>query len=320
MSLLNDYPADENQILSSIETASDDIMIRRNCGSRWKHELFNKGYGFFDMEESGLGSKRLIDVERCFAPSRKFFATELARLTMFIFTVVMYFVNMYRKVYDNRRYMYFVYLTNWTLTFTIVYQLLILLISTRPGRSILARHNPTDPGYIVKIIWLLYSFMLPMNILVVSMFWMLEYPTKEQKAVNINMVFPHAISCIFVILDGFVISTIPLRMKQVIFNMIYALVYTAFTLIHGLVIKNGDGINKDLPLYSVVDWDKKPIGTLITICMIVFIGVPLIFTILWTLSLWSKCCKFDGSHRPTITHQEEDSKTDVNPLYGSAAV
>jgi hypothetical protein len=97
---------------------------------------------------------------------------------------------------------------------------------------------------------------------------------------------------ILIMMDGFVINRIPIRLKQIVFVYAYSLAYLVWSLIHFAAdignpetIDNDPDTNDDA-IYGVLSWRDSPGGAAILCLILFFVGIPLIFVFVWAVSLW----------------------------------
>lgn len=93
---------------------------------------------------------------------------------------------------------------------------------------------------------------------------------------------------ILVLIDGFVLSRIPIRMKQLIFIEVLAILFILWTVIHaysgiGNPYKD-DGSRDDDALYESLRWKTNTSGTAILSVLVVFVLSPLVFLLCRALS------------------------------------
>lgn len=258
-----------------------------NYWKQWNYELWDRNVGLFHKDLEGLeddGANEddvptldqvqwFWNIQECLLPVN--IVTIMFRVVFFTVTLYMFYVTIMQDHYDDARHEFLYYLTHWTLIVTVLYQLVVLLFTFG---VVSAAH--------IDFLWGLYSLTLPLNVLISLMYWGLVYPFSEDELGFIS-VFIHGISCLFVIIDGFFLSTIPLRMKQVLFIVSFAFCFLFWSLIYGLVISHDN-------LYEVIDWDDHPLKTTIIVLILLFIFLPFIFSLLWlaaTFTLYTRIYK-----------------------------
>ena len=88
---------------------------------------------------------------------------------------------------------------------------------------------------------------------------------------------------ILVMIDGFVLSQVPLRMKQFVFFESFSLVYCVWTLIHaysgmGNPYAEGDEpTESDDAIYDSIAWKNNMKPTVILIMVLLLVANPIIF-------------------------------------------
>ena len=210
-------------------------------------------------------------------------------------------------------------LTHWTVVLTIVYFGIALAVSLSPWSVEQPRHGE-PPSVLVRFAWAFYSCVLPMNILVVLLYWTLDY--EPGQTITVNTISLHAGTCLLVLIDGNLIAKIPIRLKHIVFVESMAVLLVIWTLINDLT-GIGDGVwpgedsdqnNADDALYSVLDWSDDPGRAAIISVIVIFAVIPIVFVVCWMLTVWSCCLKCDGSRRQ-LYQEDEGGKADRNPTY-----
>mmetsp|Transcript_2968 Transcript_2968/g.4673 ORF Transcript_2968/g.4673 Transcript_2968/m.4673 type:complete len:130 (+) Transcript_2968:124-513(+) len=84
-----------------------------------------------------------------------------------------------------------------------------------------------------------------------------------------------------IIIDGFLLSRLPLRMKQFILPETFAFIYVLWTIIHsfsGIGNPYADaGEQNDDAIYDVLAWKNKTIGAVILTLVLLFVVSPILF-------------------------------------------
>ena len=97
----------------------------------------------------------------------------------------------------------------------------------------------------------------------------------------------HGISWIIIGIDGILISRIPIRMKQLLFNEIFAICYLVWSVLQSVLNVGNPWYNnkgENDPIYSVVDW-KDETGFAIGLSVgLLFVGVPIAFLLCRAIS------------------------------------
>ena len=126
-----------------------------------------------------------------------------------------------------------------------------------------------------------------MALIVTILFWLLVY---DGSPLEYHDVIQHGIYFVFVLLDGMIISRIPIRLKQLLpLEGIYV-VYLIWTLIHGLSPMGNPNSSDDDPetdddaLYFSLNWKKRPVGALVLIIFLLFLAIPILYILLMVIS------------------------------------
>lgn len=222
-------------------------------------------------------------------------------------------------IYAKNDWVWMGYLSNWAL----VLSTLSLLCSwactvwshticKQPRHDIGHDANETNvqistsltPSLFVKVTWILFTLASVTELLVTILFWALLRYNHFYLTVMV-----HGIIGFLVLMDGLVVGRIPIRFKHSIFLLIEIILYLIWDLLHDFFYM-GDGPYRganDDPLYSMLDWTENPAGSAILVILVVFVGCPLLYTLVWMLSVLGchscgdrrQCCflQLDGSRR-----------------------
>jgi len=274
------------------------------CFYRFRQELAC-AYGLFALDEL---DGTVLDVKRTFAPDPIAW-TVAARVVLSALALAAMVYSLISYPTENR-WIWMGFLTHWTVVLTIVYLALALAVSLSP-RALAQPANGRPPSTLVRFAWAFYSLTLPQNILVVLLYWTLDYTPGQ--VISFNTISLHAGTCLLILIDGNLLSTIPIRFKHILFVEGVAVLLVIWTLINDLVgIGDGewegedaDQNNQDDNLYSVLDWSDNPTKAAIISVIVIFAVIPIIFTLCWLMSVWSRCLKCDGSRRKIYQEMEE---------------
>lgn len=111
----------------------------------------------------------------------------------------------------------------------------------------------------------------PMEVTVTILYWVLEF----EGTFSYVSIMSHGGVMILVVIDGFVLSRVPLRMKQFVFFESFALVYCVWTLIHAY---SGMGNPyADDAIYDSIAWKNNMKPTVILIVVLLLVANPIIF-------------------------------------------
>ena len=185
------------------------------------------------------------------------------------------------------------YLTQWTLLLTCIYMACSLYLSTITNTD----NKKTLQGLknyqwqLVKITWGLFSIVSCAGGGVVLMYWLAIYDYTSG-APEYYSVMSHGVAFLLVLIDGFVLNKIPLRLKHYLFTVSYGLLFVGWSLIAAYAnIDNPDTSSEDNTeaLYSILDWINSPVSATISSVGVNFVVLPLYAIIFWGVSI--SCCR-----------------------------
>lgn len=272
---------------------------KSNCCSLLLSELSPCQDYFSSMDSTGLR----LDIEESFGPSSV--AAVVAKVALGGFTIYTWISSFIGS--DNKDF-FMAYLTNWTLSFQVIYHIFSLWNSLSPPLGVNAR---------IKFTWWFYNMVQHLNIIVVLLYWLTVYDPDDTE-LDFNQVSPHAATCVVALLDGLIVNRIPIRIYHWYSSVLPVNVaYLAWSVVHSFTdIGNpnesdeDDTTNDDL-IYSAVDWQDDTVGTLIFVLIVVFVAGPIVQLILFTLSLYSPCCRI--SRRYEEDEEEDDFAHNKGP-------
>eukprot|EP00567_Pseudictyota_dubia_P014040 CAMPEP_0197433350 /NCGR_PEP_ID=MMETSP1175-20131217/1253_1 /TAXON_ID=1003142 /ORGANISM="Triceratium dubium, Strain CCMP147" /LENGTH=314 /DNA_ID=CAMNT_0042961701 /DNA_START=193 /DNA_END=1137 /DNA_ORIENTATION=+ len=282
---------------------------RTNCCARLFHEARRP---LFSCDE---GADTALNVEASFAP-QPIVKSFILRLIFFLYLISVMIQDILQTPKHNR-FIYMGYLTRWSQVISIAYALCATIATM--WRACLAQPNAGEsPRFWVRLTWALYAIAAPLSVIVVLLFWTLDYTPDDD--VTYRMVANHGLTCAFVLFDGNVVAMIPLRLKQIIFTELVAVAYVIWSVIHAFTgIGDGswpeeDPEEEDFALYDVLDWRENPGKATIVSLVVIIVVVPLIYLLCWSLSMWSKWCTFDGSRRRVVISKPEEQSSQEEEL------
>jgi len=233
---------------------------------------------------------RVIDVQATFAPE-PIWRSILIRASFLGLTLIS---MIYSIVSFGEKWIWAGYLTHWGVIFAIIYQAISLMFSLKPSMIVQPPHNE-QPSVLIKFNWVIYSLATVFEITITFLYWFLIY---SGESLTFLSVFVHGPLALILILDGSMISKIPVRLKHITWIESVAILYLIWNVIHSLTdIGVSSENNLGRPLYSVMNWQDLPKSAVIYSAFILLVLIPLIFLLIWTLSIFSGRCKFDGSNR-----------------------
>ena len=230
----------------------------------------------------GHSIDRVIDIPASFSPMGVI--TQLAKTV----TMGTGIFTLYWGLGRDLRVFWLAYLTHWALTFAILYLLLSFL------NSFISVTQPpplqTQVGFRVKLTWILFTIACNLQIVVTVAYWFVIYDGTTMSSYSI---LSHGVVAVMVLIDGFIINTIPVRLRHWIeFVFPIGLLYLIWSFVHyKLSIGNPDyydedpDTNDDL-IYGVLNWGEEPQPTqaLIVSAMILFVLSPLSQILMWFIS------------------------------------
>lgn len=187
---------------------------------------------------------------------------------------------------DERKY-YLIYLTNWCHLFTVVYAWLSFLLSIVPLLTKTTGDNNNSPGIIVRFTWGMYSVVSTIQMVVVLLYWLVEYQGGSDRP-SYSQIMKHGVFMVLVLLEGLILNSIPIRVKQIAFPTLVAILYCIWTLLHaffdiGNPLENdNDETTDDDAIYGIVNWRKRPELSAEVTIIATFVVQPVLFLTLWT--------------------------------------
>ena len=146
---------------------------------------------------------------------------------------------------------------------------------------------------LVKITWFFYGVAAPVELMIVLLYWTLDY--KSGDSISYGTIYAHAILAVLLLIDGNLISHIPIRSKQIIFSTCVAILYVIWTIIHSAADIGNGNYDGDL-LYNVIDWKDKPAKTSVYVVIIITVVNPIMFCIVWYCSLIGRVLNHQGQN------------------------
>mgnify|MGYP005848831407 CR=1 FL=1 len=222
------------------------------------------------------------------------------------------------------RVFYLAYLTHWSLLVTMAYFISSWFHTLQNSSTLLQRKYTTTtttnstttnqqqnhPTILHKLTWGLFALAAPAEIVVTVGYWTLEWDGSTGTGFYYRNIMVHGGCLILVLLDGFYINRIPVRLRHFGLLFAYLLLYMIWTLIHALLeIGNPDYENDD-NLYTALQWKEEPWSTLQYAGLFLLVLAPLAFCFVWCLSLYSCPCNWSGDNRRYVDDAEDNSTGD----------
>ena len=236
------------------------------CCGRFKTE-FMKSEWFTEKDTNG---KTLLWSET-FCTTRPNHVVGMLKVFLFVFTVSVYFHGV---ILSTDPLFFLAYLTNWSLTYALVYQCLSMFNTW-----------VFDSLMIMKMTWVMFEVAAVHEIVTTVCFWTVEYNSSLYQ-MNYYTAMAHGGVMIAILVEGLLVNRTPIRIKHVLFVQGFALLYLIWTLIQNLVIeKNPYSEDDDVALYDALAWKKNTKNAAIFATLIMFVFIPLIHLVLWGVSL-----------------------------------
>jgi len=239
----------------------------------------------FDLDEHSSASPskaQRLDVERTFSPRPKRLNLTI-KFFLFFLIVAVTVQSISQKTHPD---FWLAYLTHWGVVFSLAY------ISTSVGSAVYLHLRPPANtgvlegglGLLLKTTWALFAIAFPAEIVITILFWLLEFDG-NLKYVSVMV---HGGFAALLLIDGLLLSRIPLRMKQLLLSQAFCFFYILWGGIHaysgiGNPYKD-DGTQDDDAIYGSIAWKAKPIDTTILVVGVFFLVNPIVFLVCRLLS------------------------------------
>jgi len=161
-----------------------------------------------------------------------------------------------------------------------------------------------------QIIWMSYTVAVNMGFIIVILYWTLDY---EGGSITYKNAMIHGILSLLVFLDGAIVNRIPIRFKQISWVYLVELIYILWNIIHAFSgIGNPESVDVDPDtdddaIYGVLNWNERAGKAVIVIVLVFFLATPLLFLIIWSMSLCFKPRYLDNESYEEISDDEEES-------------
>ena len=127
----------------------------------------------------------------------------------------------------------------------------------------------------------LFAIALPVEIMITILFWVLEFDG-EVKYISVMV---HGGGMALIVIDGFLLSRIPLRMKQFLLFQTFTILYLIWNVVHaysGIGNPYNDGESQDDDaIYASLAWKNNTMGAAILSAGIVCVANPVLFLLCW---------------------------------------
>ncbi|KAL7434347.1 hypothetical protein ACHAXH_002488 [Discostella pseudostelligera] len=235
---------------------------------------------------------RHLGVIRTFSPRpRPVYITIKLFLAAWILAILTMSID--RVTYPN---FWLAYLTHWGYVITAMYGVMspicamYLALRPPPPESVntltcCGTGGGGVAGFLVKTTWALLAIVVPAEVIITILFWALEYEAGE--SISYVTVMVHGGTMILLFIDGFVLSRIPLRLKQFVFFETFSSLYLLWNIIHAYsgIGNPYDGVSQDDDaIYSSLDWNTTPTKAIIMSVLVLLVANPIMYGICWLVS------------------------------------
>lgn len=166
---------------------------------------------------------------------------------------------------------WFIYLTNWTLLWEVIYLCLACACTWKYGFD---KGTLRETPALFTVTWVFQNIAMGATFIVCVLYWVLVYSGGTVFVLGVHV---HGINWIMMLIDRF-LTRQPIYYSHVYQPMIYALVYSIWSIIHSYSgIDNGS--RKGTYIYTSTDFKGNPFSFII-VTIVVFIVAPLFHTIM----------------------------------------
>jgi hypothetical protein len=245
-------------------------------------------------------NQRELDIAASFTPCSN--VTLLWKCFLCGFTV---FTLVYSFV-DDRPHAEFTltHVTNWALVAASLYSIASVMNSVMfrvgstcaPQAAAQLANKRTNPGFCIRLEWVLFELAAHMEAMVTLLFWALLFDPDIH--IRFLPITTHGVLLVLVLIDGFLVNRIPLRwMHYFGFILPIEMLYSVWTYIHyvadiGNPWNNDTDGNDDAIYPEVIRWDddgwKKALAY--SVGLVLVVG-PLFFGLLWCISNGNLACR-----------------------------
>mmetsp|Transcript_28403 Transcript_28403/g.48992 ORF Transcript_28403/g.48992 Transcript_28403/m.48992 type:complete len:302 (-) Transcript_28403:300-1205(-) len=193
------------------------------------------------------------------------------------------------------------YLTHWGFLVTTAYTIMSAISAVY-----LAMRPPANPGVLeggvgllVKTTWALLAIAVPAEVMITILYWVLEF----DGTVEYVSVMVHGGGMVLIIIDGFLLSRLPLRMKQFIFSEMFCFFYILWSVIHafsgiGNPYRVDDDRDEDA-IYDSLAWKTNTVFAVVISVAVLLVFNPIMFLLCRAVSRLPPrrlCGEGEGQH------------------------
>jgi hypothetical protein len=248
---------------------------------------------------------RLIDLDASFAPSPEW----ISAFIKFVLFAAAAAIMIDGLLDTTPTLLYFAYITNWSLTVTLLYFLFSLLVTLYPPFIT----GTSNPPFLIKLTWILFSVAAPAELTVTVLYWGLEF-SGDFSEITHRGIMVHGVFMILLFWEGFSLNRIPVRISQQWLFFLYIAAYLSCTLLLAYFeIGHPTSAGDDEIYTAILSWIKNPVERGIVVVCALFFAAPLAFAIVWLLSLFSFPRSFDARNRKYLDRDEARETLVVAP-------
>ncbi|KAL3759861.1 hypothetical protein ACHAWU_007605 [Discostella pseudostelligera] len=219
-----------------------------------------------------------LDIVRTFSP-RPLLLCITIKLFLAAWILAILTMSIDQATYPN---FWLAYLTHWGLTVTAMYGVMspicAIYLAYRPPITNLdtlsccgAGGGGGVVGCLIKTTWAYLAIVVPAEVMITILFWALEYESGD--AISYVTVMVHGGTVILLFIDGFVVSRIPLRLKQFVFFETFSFLYLLWNVLRAYP---SDVVSQDD--------DAIYLSNIVLFLVVLLVANPIIFGICWWLS------------------------------------
>jgi hypothetical protein len=283
----------------------------------------NPCQSFFRLED-GTGEK--IDVRASFAPdSRSALAWKVFANGLAIFTLI------YSWIETGTASFYLAYLTHWSLIVAIVYLLASLYQTVRSSKIIQpVGEYGSSPTCGISTTWILFAVAAHAEAMIAILFWLLVYDFESEGQVTFLDIMPHGGMVVVVWIDGLVVNRTPVRWTHWWGGALpFEITWAVWSVFHSVVFDIGnpnanDGDNDDA-IYEALDWKNDAAYSTGLALVALFIGGPIVYSVIWFCSWYKLPCCCGGANRrryvdATTNPKQPDDYSTTDPEVGTTVL
>lgn len=255
----------------------------------------------FQVEEA---DGREINIAACFCPEQMLPHAVIKVIILGWAT----FEVIWRMLRSNPEALFFAYVRNWSLVFTILYFLFSLL--TMVYHPLVESRTRSSP--LTTVSWSSFVLAAPCHLFSLLCFLISRRGQWEKTAAR--EIFDHWGMMAALYLEGFAIHNIPVRFNHIWFFYLYVYLYFVWSYIFAyleigeMYAEEGEEVEEVVPL---LNWEDSFISSAITVVSLLLI-TPMTFVCVWFVSLYSFPFSFSGDGRKFL-EKNERTKTLIVP-------